>query len=116
MSWGAASRCGPSPRREELPFSAEKSGSTAQRTMRIVHLQSTAPRVSQPPSDPAEHAIFLIDDVAPGQTDTYGGEIHTPTLTPIAKEKGHLQSLSYAQHAFAYTRGLINWTQPSSSG
>lgn len=30
--------------------------------------------------------IVLIDDVGPAQTDTYGGEIHTPTLSKIAKE------------------------------
>ncbi len=30
--------------------------------------------------------IVLIDDVGPAQTDTYGGEIHTPTLSRIARE------------------------------
>jgi arylsulfatase len=30
--------------------------------------------------------IVLTDDVGPVQTDTCGGEIHTPTLSKIAKE------------------------------
>ena len=38
------------------------------------------------PKDAPNILIFLIDDVGPGQTDTYGGEIHTPTLSRIAKE------------------------------
>jgi arylsulfatase A-like enzyme len=38
------------------------------------------------PKDAPNILIVLIDDVGPGQTDTYGGEIHTPTLSKIAKE------------------------------
>ena len=40
------------------------------------HLSKDAPNI----------IIVLIDDVGPGQTDTYGGEIHTPTLSRIANE------------------------------
>ena len=38
------------------------------------------------PKDAPNILIVLIDDVGPGQTDTYGGEIHTPTLSKIAQE------------------------------
>jgi arylsulfatase A-like enzyme len=40
------------------------------------HLSKDAPNI----------LIVLIDDVGPAQTDTYGGEIHTPTLSKIANE------------------------------
>ena len=40
------------------------------------HLRKDAPNI----------LIVLIDDVGPAQTDTYGGEIHTPTLSKIAGE------------------------------
>jgi arylsulfatase len=42
--------------------------------------------VNHLPKDAPNILIVLIDDVGPAQTDTYGGEIHTPTLTKIAKE------------------------------
>ena len=47
---------------------------------------SPLPPVSHLPKDAPNILIFLIDDVGPAQTDTYGGEIHTPTLSRIAKE------------------------------
>jgi hypothetical protein len=68
---------------EVLPFPPKQSGSTAGRTMQesiysplqpVNHLPTAAPNI----------LIVLIDDVGPGQTDTYGGEIHTPTLSKIA--------------------------------
>ena len=70
---------------EELPFPPKKSGSTAERTMQE-STYSPLPPVSHLPKDAPNILIFLIDDVGPGQTDTYGGEIHTPTLSRIAKE------------------------------
>jgi arylsulfatase A-like enzyme len=48
-------------------------------------LQS-APGVSHLSKDAPNILIVLIDDVGPAQTDTYGGEIHTPTLSKIANE------------------------------
>ena len=38
------------------------------------------------PADAPNILIVLIDDAGPGQCDTYGGLIHTPTLTRIAQE------------------------------
>jgi arylsulfatase A-like enzyme len=70
---------------EVLPFPPTPSGSVAGRTMQEStyhpipaqsHLTKGAPNI----------LIVLIDDVGPAQTDTYGGEIHTPTLSKIAKE------------------------------
>jgi len=75
----------PASAQEILPFPPNPSGSTAGRTMQestykplpaVKHLSKDAPNI----------LIVLIDDVGPAQTDTYGGEIHTPTLSRIAKE------------------------------
>src|SRR5690349_8079037 len=65
---------------EELPFPPKKSGSTAERTMQE-STYSPLPPMSHLPKDAPNILIFLIDDVGPAQTDTYGGEIHTPTLS-----------------------------------
>jgi len=70
---------------EELPFPLKKSGSTAERTMQEA-TYSPLPPVSHLPKDAPNILIVLIDDVGPAQTDTYGGEIRTPTLSRIAKE------------------------------
>jgi arylsulfatase A-like enzyme len=70
---------------EILPFPPKPSGSVAGRTMQestysplppVRHLRKDAPNI----------LIVLIDDVGPAQTDTFGGEIHTPTLSKIARE------------------------------
>ena len=68
-----------------LPFPPKRSGSTAERTMQE-STYSPLPPVSHLPKDAPNILIVLIDDVGPAQTDTYGGEIHTPTLSRIAKE------------------------------
>ncbi len=70
---------------EILPFPPKPSGSTAGRTMQE-STYSPLPPVSHLPKNAPNILIVLIDDVGPGQTDTYGGEIHTPTLSKIAKE------------------------------
>ena len=70
---------------EILPFSAKPSGSTAGRTMQE-SIYSPLPPVNHLPKDAPNILIVLIDDVGPAQTDTYGGEIHTPTLSKIANE------------------------------
>jgi arylsulfatase A-like enzyme len=70
---------------EVLPFPPKPSGSVAGRTMQ----ESTydpLPPISRLPKDAPNIMIVLIDDVGPGQTDTFGGEIHTPTLSRIAEE------------------------------
>ena len=68
-----------------LPFpptpSASKAGptlqtSTHQRRVEKSRLPKNAPNI----------LIVLIDDVGFAQADTFGGEMHTPTLSRLAKE------------------------------
>ncbi len=69
---------------EVLPFPPKPSGSIAMPTMQ----ESTyrpLPAVKHLPKDAPNIVIVLIDDVGPAQADTYGGDIHTPTLSRIAK-------------------------------
>ena len=75
----------PAAAQEVLPFPPKPSGSTAERTMQE-SIYSPLPPVSHLPKDAPNILIVLIDDVGPAQTDTYGGEIHTPTLSKIANE------------------------------
>ena len=75
----------PAAAQEVLPFPPKPSGSTAGRTMQD-STYNPLPAVSHLPKDAPNILIVIIDDVGPGQTDTYGGEIHTPTLSKIAKE------------------------------
>src|SRR5215510_3018849 len=70
---------------EVLPFPPKPSGSIALPTMQE-STYSPLPAVRRLPQDAPNILIVLIDDVGPAQTDTYGGEIHTPTLSRIAKE------------------------------
>jgi len=75
----------PAGAQEVLPFPPKPSGSIAERTMQE-SIYSPLPPVNHLPKDAPNILIVLIDDVGPAQTDTYGGEIHTPTLSRIAKE------------------------------
>ncbi|MGX1499529.1 arylsulfatase A-like enzyme [Labrenzia sp. MBR-25] len=70
---------------EILPFAPKPSGSMAGRTMQE-SVYSPQPMESHLPKDAPNILIVLIDDVGPAQTDTFGGEIHTPTLSEIAEE------------------------------
>ena len=70
---------------EVLPFSPKPSGSIAGRTIQE-SIYKPLPAQSHLPKDAPNIIIVIIDDVGPGQTDTYGGEIHTPTLSRIAQE------------------------------
>jgi Sulfatase len=70
---------------EILPFQPKPSGSTAGRTMQESTYSPLQP-LNHLPKDAPNILVVLIDDVGPAQTDTYGGEIHTPTLSKIAKE------------------------------
>ncbi len=70
---------------EILPFPPKPSGSIAGRTMQE-SVYSPLPAQSHLPKSAPNILIVLIDDVGPAQTDTYGGEVHTPTLSKIAKE------------------------------
>ena len=70
---------------EVLPFPPKPSGSSAGRTMKE-SIYSPLPPVSHLPKDAPNILIVLIDDVGPAQSDTFGGEIHTPTMSKIVKE------------------------------
>ncbi len=70
---------------EVLPFPPKLSGSKAGRTMQE-SIYRPLPPASHLPKNAPNILIVLIDDVGPAQTDTFGGEIHTPTLSKIAKE------------------------------
>ena len=75
----------PASAQEILPFPPKPSGSIAGRTMQD-STYNPLPAVDRLPKDAPNILIVLIDDVGPAQTDTYGGEIHTPTLSKIANE------------------------------
>ncbi len=70
---------------EVLPFPLKPSGSTARRTIQD---STYRPRPVQKhlPDGAPNILIILVDDVGPGQTSTYGGEINTPTLSRIADQ------------------------------
>ena len=70
---------------EVLPFPPKPSGSIAGRTIQE-SIYSPLPPQGHLPKNAPNIIIVLIDDVGPAQTDTYGGEIHTPTLSRIAQE------------------------------
>ena len=68
-----------------LPFPPTPSASEAGETI----LDSTMKWREQPQRlgpDAPNILIVLIDDVGFAQTDTFGGEIHTPTLSRLANE------------------------------
>src|ERR1700685_2358909 len=69
---------------EVLPFPPQPSGSIAGRTIQE-SIYNPLPPQSHLPKDAPNILIVLIDDVGPAQTDSYGGEIHTPTLSRIAE-------------------------------
>jgi len=68
-----------------LPFPPTPSASVAAETLQ----ESTHRRrveKSRLPKDAPNIVIILLDDVGFGMPDTLGGEVHTPTLTRLAKE------------------------------
>ena len=73
---------------------------------------SGASRQSHLPKDAPNILIILLDDVGFGLPDTFGGPIHTPTLTRIA-ERGHqLQRLPHHVDLLADARGAADRAQP----
>ncbi|MBN7816990.1 arylsulfatase [Algoriphagus pacificus] len=68
-----------------LPFPIVPSSSIAGETME----ESTHQHRQQPsylPGDAPNIIVILIDDSGPALPDTYGGEVHTPTLTKLANQ------------------------------
>jgi len=70
---------------EVLPFPPTESGSTAGRTIQE-SIYSPVKAEKHLPEDAPNIIIVLIDDVGPGQSSTFGGEITTPTMDRIAGE------------------------------
>lgn len=70
---------------EILPFPPKPSGSIAGRTIQD-SVYSPLPASSHLPKDAPSILIVLIDDVGPGHSSTFGGEIATPTMDRIASE------------------------------
>lgn len=70
---------------EILPFPPTESGSTASRTIQE-SVYSPVEDEKYLPEDAPNIIIVIIDDVGPGQTSTFGGEIYTPTMDRIAGE------------------------------
>ncbi|HEY1196530.1 arylsulfatase [Flavobacterium sp.] len=68
---------------EILPFPPAPSASEAGRTISesVYKNREVKPRLSK---DAPNILIVLIDDAGPGLPDTYGGEVHTPTLSKVA--------------------------------
>jgi arylsulfatase len=72
------------PAQEVLPFPAQPSGSKAAPTI-AESVYSPAKPVQHLPAGAPNVLVIMLDDVGPALPDTYGGPIHTPTLTRIAK-------------------------------
>jgi len=75
----------PTGAQEILPFPPKPSGSIAGRTIQE-SVYSPLPATNHLPKDAPNILIVLIDDVGPGQSSTFGGEIATPTMDRIAGE------------------------------
>ena len=70
---------------ETLPFPPVPSASVAKpRLQDSVHERRAQPQHLK--KDAPNVLIVLLDDVGFGQADTFGGEIHTPTMSRLAKE------------------------------
>ena len=70
---------------QSLPFPQKPSGSIAGRTMQE-SVYDPLPEEKRLPEDAPNILIVLIDDAGPALPDTFGGEVHTPTLARIHNE------------------------------
>jgi len=97
---------------ESLPFPETPSGSTAGRSMQesIHHWRQTPNRL---PKDAPNIIIFLVDDAGYGNSDTFGGPIHTPTLSRIY-DSGIAYNRFHTCAMLAHTRIAAHRAQPSS--
>jgi arylsulfatase len=68
-----------------LPFPVTPSASEAGRTLHESNYKRRTD-VKRLPDDAPNILIILIDDAGAGVPDTYGGEVHTPTLSRIASQ------------------------------
>ena len=64
------------------------------------------------PADAPNVLIVLIDDIGFGVADTFGGEVHTPTLTRLAQAGYPIQRVSHNVDLLANSCSIVNRTQP----
>jgi arylsulfatase A-like enzyme len=69
---------------ESLPFPPKASGSKAGPTI-AQSVYSPRKEVSRLPANAPNVLIIMLDDVGPAIPDTYGGPVHTPTLSKVAE-------------------------------
>lgn len=69
---------------ESLPFPPKASGSKAGPTI-AQSVYSPKKDVSRLPANAPNVLIIMLDDVGPAIADTYGGPVHTPTLSKVAE-------------------------------
>ncbi|MGR4867968.1 arylsulfatase [Variovorax sp. LARHSF232] len=69
---------------DSLPFPPRKSGSKAGPTVQA-STYAPLPPASHLPKGAPNVLVVMLDDVGPALPDTYGGDIHTPTLSRVAK-------------------------------
>ena len=93
-----------------LPFPPVPTASTAGPTLQeSKHVRRAEP--NHLPPDAPNILIVLLDDVGFGLADTLGGEVHTPTLTRLAKRRRRLQSVPHDLDLLADAGGAIDRTQ-----
>jgi len=68
-----------------LPFPPTPSASVAGQTLQESKMQRRVEK-SRLPKDAPNILIILLDDVGFGLPDTFGGPVHTPTLSKLAEE------------------------------
>ena len=103
----------PAAAQESLPFPPEPSASVAGRTMQESTMQwrRTPVQLKNPPNI----LIIMFDDAGFAQADTFGGEIHTPTLSRLAATASPTTS-STRRHVLAHPRLAADGPQPPSRG
>ena len=97
-------RCCRSRRRRRRASPARRlQESKHQRRVEKSHLPKDAPNI----------LIIMLDDVGFGLPDTFGGPIHTPTLSRLADAGHQLQRLPHHVDLLADPRGAADRAQPS---
>ena len=93
-----------------LPFPPTPSGSSAGITMENSTYKKRIEPVRLPRGAPSI-LIILMDDVGPGTSATFGGEINTPTMDRVAKNGHYLQSISQYRHVLTNTGCITHRTE-----
>ena len=96
-----------------LPFPPTPSASVAGPTLQTSKHRRRVEK-SHLSKDPPNILIILLDNVGFGLPDTFGGPIHTPTLTRHGKRRHQLQRIPHHVDLLADPRGAVDRAQPSS--